>query len=268
MSLALDKYARLKERFARARGAAVAFSGGADSTLLLKAAVDALGDAVLAITVRACAMARAELDEAERFCRERGVRHEFLDVDLMGVKGFAENPPDRCYHCKRAIFGAISALARERALPMVAEGSNADDGGDYRPGRRALAELGIASPLSEAGLTKAEVRECLREFGLAAWRRPSAACLASRVPYGERISPEALRRVEAGEALVKRHLPGAVQVRVRAHGALARVEVAPEGFEAVAAARAEIADGLRRIGFAYSALDLEGYRTGSLNEVL
>ena len=247
---------------------AVAFSGGADSTLLLAAAHEVLGGKAVAVTIRSCVFPADETSAAIRFCRDRAIRHEVIDFDPLSIPLFAENPPDRCYHCKRTIFAAICDFARSHGIAHVIEGSNIDDDGDYRPGRKAIAELGVKSPLREAGFTKNDVRECLRELGLDVWRKPSAACLASRFPYGEKITREGLMRVEEGERYIASLLPPDTPLRVRSHGDVARIEVGADGWDHIIAHRAEIAAALKRTGFAYVAIDLEDFRTGRLNEVL
>lgn len=247
---------------------AVAFSGGADSTLLLAAAHEVLGDKAVAVTIRSCVFPADETAAAIRFCRDRAIRHEVMDFDPLSIPLFAENPPDRCYHCKRAIFGAICDFARSHGIAHAIEGSNLDDDGDYRPGRKAIAELGVKSPLRDAGFSKSDVRECLRELELDVWRKPSAACLASRFPYGEKITCEGLKRVEEGENCIASFLPSDTPLRVRSHGDIARIETGADGWASIVAHRAEIAAALKRIGFAYVALDLEDFRTGRLNEVL
>jgi uncharacterized protein len=246
----------------------VAFSSGVDSTFLLRVAHEELGERVVAVTARSHSFPKRELDEATAFCRAEGVRHEIIDSEELDIPGFAENPPDRCYYCKRELFGRLLAFARENGLAAVLEGSNIDDDGDYRPGRRAIRELGIFSPLHEVGLTKAEIRALSREMGLPTSDKPSFACLASRFPYGERITAAGLERVERAEQWLRDSGLGLAQLRVRSHGDLARIEV-PAGDIARVAARADgVAAAFKRFGFAYAALDLQGYRTGSLNETL
>ncbi len=266
-----DREAKLKRLRAQLRetgSAAVAFSSGVDSTFLLRVAHEELGDRVVAVTVRSHTFPRRELDEAAAFCRREGVRHEIIDSDELSVPGFAENPPDRCYHCKKAIFGKIIELALAKGFAAVLEGSNIDDDGDYRPGRRAIKELGVRSPLHDAGLTKSEIRELSRRMGLPTAEKPSFACLASRFPYGERITAEGLERVERAEEWLMNAGLGLSQLRVRSHGGIARIEVPPADIPRLAAHAAEIAAAFRGFGFAYVALDLQGYRTGSLNETL
>ena len=258
----------LRERLRGIGSAVVAFSSGVDSTFLLRVAHEELGERVVAATIRSHTFPKRELDEAAAFCRAEGVRHAVIESEELDIPGFAENPPDRCYHCKRELFSKLLAFARENALASVLEGSNLDDDGDYRPGRRAIQELGIASPLHEAGLTKAEIRALSREMGLPTSDKPSFACLASRFPYGERITADALQRVERAEQWLLDAGFGLTQLRVRSHGDLARIEVPPGDIPRIAARATEIAAAFKELGFAYVALDLLGYRTGSMNEVL
>ena len=264
----LGKLDKLRESLRAIGGAVVAFSSGVDSTFLLRVAHEELGDRVIAATARSHSFPQRELDEAAAFCRTEGVRHVVVDSEELDIPGFAENPPDRCYHCKRELFGKLLALARENGLAAVLEGSNLDDDGDYRPGRRAIRELGIFSPLHDVGLTKAEIRILSRAMGLSTSDKPPFACLASRFPYGERITVRGLERVEQAEQWLLDAGLGLTQLRVRSHGDLARIEVPPGDIPRLAARSTEIAAAFKGLGFAYVTLDLLGYRTGSMNEVL
>ena len=247
---------------------AVAFSSGVDSTLLLKVSHDVLGDKAMAVTASSSSFPERELNEAKNFCESNHIRQIIFDSDEINIEGFRENPKNRCYLCKRELFSKIKAIAHEHNLEHVIEGSNLDDLGDYRPGLKAIDELGIKSPLRYAGLTKAEIRELSRELGLPTWDKPSYACLASRFVYGEMISPEKLKMVERAEELLLSL--GFRQERVRIHGKIARIEVLPEDFPRIIQEdiRTKIYDSLKALGFSYVTLDMRGYRTGSMNETL
>ena len=262
------KLERLRERLRSLGSAVVAFSSGVDSTFLLRVAHEELGDHIVAATIRSHTFPKRELDEATAFCRAEGIRHEIIETEELDIPGFAENPPDRCYYCKKNLFGRILSFAKDNGLASVLEGSNIDDDGDYRPGRRAIRELGVVSPLHEAGLTKAEIRTLSRKMGLPTSDKPSFACLASRFPYGERITAAGLERVEKAEQWLLDAGLGLTQLRVRAHGDMARIEVPPADIPRVATRAAEIAAAFKGFGFAYVTLDLQGYRTGSMNETL
>ena len=247
---------------------AVAFSSGVDSTFLLKTAHEVLGDKAIAITVSSSSFPKRELTEAKAFCEQEGIRHVICESDELAIEGFAQNPPDRCYLCKREIFQRIKKLAAENEIAYVAEGSNMDDNGDYRPGHRAIAELEIKSPLRKAELTKQEIRELSRELGLPTWDKPSFACLASRFVYGETITREKLGMVEKAEQLLLDY--GFHQVRVRIHDNLARIEVLPEQFDRLMEekVRTDVVAKLKEYGFLYVTMDLSGYRMGSMNDGL
>ena len=245
---------------------AVAVSGGVDSAFLLRVARDTLGpDRVAALTARSRLAPAGELEDASALCRALGVRHEIVDFEPLAVEGFADNPPDRCYLCKRALFGALLGRCAGLGLGPLAEGTNADDARDYRPGLRALRELGVRSPLLEAGLPKDAIRALSRDLGLPSWDKPSQACLATRFPHGDRISAEGLARVGAAERLLRDAVPGLRQARVRVHGNLARIEVLPGNFAAIMEQSSRISSSLRALGYAFVALDLDGFRSGSLN---
>lgn len=245
---------------------AVAFSAGVDSTFLLMTAVNVLGDKACAVTARSVFIPAGEQDDAVRFCRERGIRHLVIPVDVLSVPGVSANPPDRCYLCKKALFSRFLAEAEALGIPFVAEGSNMDDLGDYRPGMKAISELGIISPLREAELTKQDIRDLSREMGLPTWDKPSYACLASRFVYGETIDEAKLAMVEKAEE--KLRSMGLRQFRVRLHGDLARIEAEPEKIVFLAEKREEIDQYLRSLGFRYVTLDLGGFASGSMNRAL
>lgn len=259
------KYAYLKEYLRGLGNAAVAFSGGVDSSFLLRAAQEALGENVIAVTAASAFVPESELDDAVRFCRGIGAAHEIFRADVLGNDEIRANPPDRCYICKRRLFGNIIGIARERGILNVIEGSNTDDQSDYRPGMRAVKELGVKSPLLEAGLSKAEIRLLSRKLGLPTWNKPSFACLASRFECGEELTAEKLYAVEKAERFLSDQ--GFRQMRVRFHGGLARIELEPDDIPRAVQPdmRGSICEMLGKLGFRYVTLDMAGYRTGSMN---
>lgn len=263
-----DKYNALKDYIASLGSVAVAFSGGVDSTLLLKVAHDVLGSKALAVTLKSLLFPSRELEDACTFCLNNSIPHIVCEVDELSIDGFKTNPPNRCYLCKHSLFTRMLSIAREHNLAHVIEGSNLDDLGDYRPGLQAIRELSIKSPLREAGLTKAEIRQLSRDLGLPTWEKPSYACLASRFVYGDTITREKLLMVERAEVFLQDL--GFKQMRVRLHGKLARIEILPADFPKILQEdiRTKIYDALKDYGFSYVSLDLRGYRTGSMNETL
>ena len=248
--------------------ALIAFSGGVDSTFLAKLAHDELGERAVAVTARSETYPQFEADEATALAKQIGIRHLAIETEELSLEGFRNNPPDRCYHCKRELFGKLRALAKQMDLRHVADGANADDAGDFRPGARAAAELNVRSPLQEAGFTKEEVRQASRALGLPTWNKPSYACLSSRFPYGETITVENVGRVGKAEAFLR--TLGVQQVRVRHHGDTARIEAPPEQIALLAEdeVRAQVVARFKELGYTYVTLDLQGYRTGSINETL
>lgn len=263
-----QKYDALASNIKQLGHLAIAFSGGVDSTLLLKVAHDALGENAVAITARAQMIPTREVQEASDFCNIEHIRHIIMDVDALAIDGFAENPANRCYVCKTALFGCILQKATNLGFSHVAEGTNTSDLGDYRPGLKALAELSVESPLLKAGLSKADVRELSHALGLPTWNKPSYACLASRVPYGGTITAKKLSAIETAEDLLIE--AGFAQVRCRAHGKLARIEVPPAQRVALMEAftTSDLAARIRSAGFDYVSVDAEGYQSGSLNRAI
>lgn len=263
-----EKLERLKQYFSELGKVAIAYSSGVDSTFMLKVAHDVLGDYAVAVTVNAAVFPKRESQEAVTFCKAEGIRHFVVPFQPLEVEGFVKNPPERCYICKKAIFREIVDTANAQGIYYVAEGSNMDDLGDYRPGLKAVYEMGILSPLREIGLTKAEIRVLSKNLGLATWEKPSYACLASRFVYGEKITEEKLLMVDKAEQQL--FDMGFHQMRVRMHGQMARIEVPVEAFSLLMEEenRVKILERLKQIGFTYVTMDLAGYRTGSMNETL
>jgi uncharacterized protein len=248
--------------------AVLAYSGGVDSSLLLRAASEVMGPRLIAVTAVSETYPAGELLPAQEFARSLGVTHKILPTAELSSEDFVKNTRERCYHCKSELFAKLRQIADREGISVVIEGSNTDDLNDYRPGRRAAQEFGIRSPLVEAGFSKADVRECARMLNLPAWDKPSLACLSSRIPYGTRITPEILHIVQAAEDWLRAH--GFRQVRVRHYGEIARIEVTREDFAKLISGevREAITEAFKELGYTYVCLDLEGYRTGSMNENL
>ena len=266
--LSQSKLIEIKQLLLKNKKVAIAFSGGVDSTFLAKAAFDALGSNALAITIDSEAYPPNSILETRKMAEHIGIRLIEIKANACDIDGFRTNESDRCYHCKKALFTLMIETARVEGFSVIVDGTNADDSSDYRPGTQALKELGVQSPLRDVGFSKDEIRACSKELGLPTWDHQSFACLASRVPYGSEITPDRLERIGKAEALL-RDL-GLNHYRVRDHGTLARLELDSDGINRLMddSTRNRIIDHIKACGFTYVTLDLQGFRTGSMNEVL
>ncbi|MBN1312658.1 MAG: ATP-dependent sacrificial sulfur transferase LarE [Anaerolineae bacterium] len=262
----VDKYTALQALLDDMGSAAVAYSGGVDSTLLARVAFDVLGDKMLAVMAISESMGASEREDSARLMQDLGIPLVTVLTGEVRDPRYAANPPNRCYFCKGHIIQAIQDVAQARGLAVVIDGSNADDVGDHRPGRQAGIEHGVRSPLHEVGFSKQDIRALARRLGLPNWDKPSMACLASRVPYGTPITPEVLSQIDRAEGVLCQL--GLAQLRVRHHGSLARIEVPPADMEVVLVRRERIVADFKAAGYTYVALDLQGFRSGSVNEEL
>lgn len=257
---------KLVDWFRGQEGAAIAFSGGVDSAVVAAAARQALGERAIAVTSDSKTFSKSELEHAKKVAREIGIKHEIFTENELENPAFVKNPTDRCYHCRKGLIGGVKAVAERYNIATIVDGANADDTGEHRPGMKAMREAGVKSPLMELGITKERVRAIAGEFGLSVKEKPAMACLASRVHYGERITQQKLKKIEKAENILKDL--GISQSRVRHHESLARIEVMPENMPKVSENKAKIVETFKALGFAYVTLDIEGYRSGSMDEIL
>lgn len=264
----LSKYEKLKNLLGEMGKVLVAFSGGVDSSFLLKVAVDVLGENVLAVIASSETYPEKERDEAVKLAKRLNVRYEVIQTKELENPDFAHNPPERCYFCKMELFSKLKDIAESEGIPYVLDGSNFEDTSDFRPGAKAAEELGVRSPLKETGLVKEEIRQLSKYVDLPTWNKPSLACLSSRFPYFTEIEPESLKQVAQAEKFLKGL--GFNQVRVRHHGQIARVEIEPQEFSKIVekATKEKIINAFKKFGFIYITLDLAGFRSGSMNEPL
>ncbi len=261
-----DKMENLRKILRDMESVVIAYSGGVDSTFLLKVALEELGDKALAVTATSSTYPAQEQAEAQKLARELGARHKLIVSEELDIEGFADNPPNRCYYCKNELFSKLLVVAKDEGINYVLDGSNFDDLNDHRPGMKAAKELGIRSPLKEAGITKEEIRCFSKEMGLRTWNKPSFACLSSRFPYGTRITEEKLSQVDRGEIFLRSL--GFQQFRLRHHNEIARIEISREQFSLMLEKVDQVVKELKACGFTYVTMDLEGYRIGSMNETL
>ncbi len=263
-----QKWERLKTLLSEMDSAVLAYSGGVDSSLLLKAAVEVLGSRLVVVTAYSETYPLAELAAAKEFAETLGVTIRILHTAELKSEEFVQNPPERCYYCKKELFGKLRQIANDEGIAVLLDGSNTDDLNDYRPGARAAREFFVRSPLREAGFSKNDIRDCARMLNLPVWNKPALACLSSRIPYGTRITPEVLANIQSAEDIL--HTQGFRQVRVRHHGTMARIELDRSDFSLMLSAEMarKIAESFKQLGYTYVCLDIEGYRTGSMNEGL
>ena len=263
-----DKLSKLKEIVSKLESVVVAFSGGVDSTLVAKVCYDTLRDNSMAVTARSETYPDFEFKESQKLAREIGIKHLVVDTSELAIEGFANNPPERCYFCKTELFGKLKEIAKEHGFLNVADGANLDDTQEFRPGLKASKELNVRSPLKEAGLKKEDIRKVSKLLNLPNWNKPAYACLSSRFPYGQSITEEKISMVSEAETYLRGL--GLIQFRVRHHETIARIEILPEDIHILtnSPAREELTAKFKKIGFTYVTLDLEGYRSGSMNEIL